>query len=494
MTRRTFGLSKSRISAFEQCPRRLWQQVHTPERAEIDAATQMSFAAGHEVGDLACGQVPGGIMVDAIPDMQAALLRTDELVALADGPIFEATFQHDGVLVRVDILIPEAQEGKTIWHIAEVKSSGSAKDYHIGDLATQYWVIRQNGLELASAAIRHIDTSFILAILGDYGGIFKDARLLEEIAPIAEGRQALVEDIRKMLAGNEPICVTGAHCTSPFSCEFLDHCGKTGPDGPEWPIRELPNTGRRLADKWGLKGILEIADLPADAELSPLHQRIRDVVISQKPYCDAEGVLQDTKSWAFPWIWLDFETMGFAIPRWVGTKPYGQVPFQFSAHIENKDGALEHIEALDLSGHDPRIHIAEKLADLPDEGTVIAWNAGFERRCLKELAKDVPQFEGQLLSLAERTVDLLPVTKNNYYHPDQRGSFSIKAVLPTLAPELDYSTLEVKDGGNAQAAYIEATHCDCTSQRKTEIESALKAYCERDTLAMVEIYRRMVGK
>ncbi|MGI9363306.1 MAG: hypothetical protein ACR2O7_17425 [Parasphingorhabdus sp.] len=106
MTRRQFGLSKSKISAFEQCPRRLWEQTHAPERAVVHDAARMSFAAGHEVGDLARALVPGGVMVEIDPDMQAVLARTEELVAAADRPIFEATFAHDGVLVRVDILNP----------------------------------------------------------------------------------------------------------------------------------------------------------------------------------------------------------------------------------------------------------------------------------------------------------------------------------------------------------------------------------------------------
>jgi len=494
MTRRNFGLSKSRISAFEQCPKRLWQQVHVPERAKIDQSTRMSFAAGHEVGELACAQISSGIMVEAIPNMQAALTRTAELVARADRPIFEATFQYDGVLVRVDILIPEIKPSGTVWHLAEVKSSGSAKSYHVGDLATQYWVIKKNGLNVASAAIRHIDTSFVLKRLGKFIGIFKDAPLLDEIEPISAEREGVVQSIRLMLAGEEPQCATGAHCSSPFSCEFIAHCSRNEPEGPEWPIDELPYSGRRLAEKWGLEGVTEIADLPPDNDLSPLHNRIRDAVISQTAYLDDAGVRKETIKWAYPWIWLDFETIGFAIPRWIGTKPYGQIPFQFSAHVEEKAGAIQHIEALDLSGDDPRIQIAEKLAELPDHGTVIAWNASFEKRCLKELATGVPQFGKKLLSLADRTVDLLPVTKNHYYHPNQRGSFSIKSVLPTLAPELDYSTLDVKDGGNAQAAYIEATSPNCTAARKNEIDRALKAYCERDTLAMVKIYQRMVGK
>jgi hypothetical protein len=487
------GLSKSRISAFEQCPRRLWQQVHARERSDVGASTQMSFAAGHAVGDLACSQVEDGVMVEAEPDLQAALARTAELVAIADRPIFEATFEHEGVLVRVDILVPQHSAAGLAWHIYEVKSSGSAKSYHIGDLATQYWVIASCSVTIASASIRHIDTSFVLETPGNYNGIFSDASLLDDVSAIASTRDAMVEEIRHMLAGEEPVCTTGKHCSSPFSCEFLSHCSSLEPAGPEWPIGELPNTGARLAEKWYADGIFEIPGLPENAGLNPLHTRIKDAVRTGEVYLDADGVRHATANWAFPRVWLDFETIGFAIPRWVGNSPYGQVPFQFSAHIEQADGELTHIGALDLSGLDPREHIACALADLPREGAVIAWNASFERRCLRLLAEAVPCHREALLSLADRTVDLLPVAKNHYYHRDQRGSFSIKAVLPTLLPELAYGDLEIADGEDAQLAYVEATDPGCSEDRRSELAAGLVAYCERDTLAMVEIYRKLLG-
>jgi CRISPR/Cas system-associated exonuclease Cas4 (RecB family) len=494
MTRPSFGLSKSRISAFAQCPRRLWQQVHAAERAQVDDNAKMNFATGHAVGDLACTLVPGGVMVEVKPDMLGALAKTAKLVSNADKPIYEATFAHEGVLVRVDILLPEKTDDEVSWHIAEVKSTATAKDYHVGDLATQYWVLRQNGVKIESAAIRHINTAFVLTKVGDYHGIFRDTQLLQEIRPIAENLSKVVQDAREMLAGSEPVLGTGPQCSTPFACEFYSHCSAAEPAGPEWPIAELPNSGNQLAKKWAEHGILDIRDLPEDAGLNALHERIRKSVIADSAFLDAEGAKSATQNWAYPRTWLDFETMAFAIPRWIGTRPYSQIAFQFSAHIEAENGSIDHIEALDLTGNDPRAHIASELAKLPAEGAVIAWNASFERKCLRDLAHAVPEYADRLASLSERTVDLLPVAKNNYYHPDQRGSFSIKAVLPTLMPSLDYGSLEIKDGGSAQLAYLEATAGDCTPARFDEIDKSLKNYCERDTWAMIAIYRCLMGE
>lgn len=485
---RQFGLSKSRIAAFEQCPRRLWLQTHRKDLAVIDEGAQARFAEGNQVGEVACSLLPDGVMVEV--DLKAAVQVTSELIANGTLPIFEGTFSHDGVLVRVDVMEPD---GSGAWHVAEVKSATSAKDYHIGDLATQIWIIEQCGVTIASASIRHVDNGFTLTRLGDYTGLFADAEQSAAIRPIIAARPAVVEAARNMLAGEEPECAIGPHCKTPFDCEFQHWCGRNEPSSPEWPISDLPRSGAKLAAQWAEQGIADIRDLPSDAGLNPLHDRIRQAVITGTTFIDREGVGRDTQRWAFPRIWIDFETITFAVPRWIGTRPYEQIPFQFSAHVEHADGRIDHIECLDLSGDDPRPAVAKALATLPSDGAAIAWNAGFERGCFRSLAQAVPGYAAELQSLEKRTVDLLPVARTHYYHPSQRGSWSIKNVLPTIAPELDYSTLEVKDGGNAQVAYLEAIALVDNTPRKRDIDVALKAYCERDTWAMVAIYRGLIG-
>jgi len=95
--------------------------VHRPELAIVDAGSQMRFAAGYETGAVACALHPDGVMVEAEPDLMAAIARTRELLeGRHDQAIFEATFSHDGVLVRVDIMEPDDQGS---WGVAEVKSS-----------------------------------------------------------------------------------------------------------------------------------------------------------------------------------------------------------------------------------------------------------------------------------------------------------------------------------------------------------------------------------
>ena len=482
-----FGLSKSKITAFEQCSRRLWQQVHAPGRAELDEGAEARFAAGHEVGALACALYPQGVMVEAEPNLSAAVAETLRLLEEGHpGPIFEATFEHDGVLVRVDIL---ARNGNG-WRMFEVKSSTGAKDYHRGDLATQVWVAREAGIEVTGAAIRHLDNGFVLEREGDYDGLFADAELMAEIEGTVSARPSVVEQAREVLAGPEPEIMPGDHCSKPFSCEFAGWCNRDMPAGPEWPVTILPNGGGR---KWLEQGIEDLLDLD-ERELSQRNARIVAATRSGTPYHDVAGARTAMAEWGWPRAWLDFETIAFAVPRWIGTRPYQQVPFQFSLHLESKDGRIEHHESLDMTGADPRTACAEALVrSIPEGATIVAYNAQFERRVLNELARDCPKRAKALLAMAERTVDLLPVARNHWYHHDQRGSWSIKAVLPTIG-EAGYSGLEVKDGGDAQAAYLEAIDPATTPERRSAIEDGLKAYCMRDTSAMIAVARVLVGK
>ncbi len=494
MSGANYRLSKSAIAAFDQCPRRLWLQVHLPEAAATsDGSAQLRLTAGTQVGAIARTLIPNGTLVDTGLNMQAAIAKTAELIAKAEQPIFEATLIYDDVLVQIDILMPVTTGSETAWRLIEVKSSTAPKPHHVADLATQVWVAEQCGLKIASASVRHLDRNFILDRIGHYDGLFSDAQLYDDAATAAVKLITTIAEARSVLASDEPANPTGAHCSSPYDCEFSDHCKQSEPEPPLWPIAQLPNTGSRLATKWGEQEIYDLRELTAEAELSPLHERIRKAVSTGIPYLDTEAFAEAVSQWPYPRTWLDFEAIAFAVPRWVGTKPWQAIPFQFSAHVEQRKGSIEHVEALDLTGDDPREFIADTLANLPDHGAVIAWSKSYESARLRELADALPHHSAMLLSLADRLVDPMLVAKAHYYHPDQRGSFSIKYVLPTVAPELDYSSLHVADGMAAQAAYLEAIEPGCTPQRRYEIDAALREYCGQDTWAMVVICDRLSG-
>lgn len=480
------GLSKSKLTAFAQCPRRLWLQVHRPDLATTNAAREERLAGGDRVGAEACRQCPGGVMVHARPNLAAAVATTRALIEGGhEAPIFEATFEHDGVLVRCDVLTPDGAGG---WHMAEVKSSTKAKDEHRGDLATQLWVARGAGVTVSSAAIRHLDRSFVLEREGDFTGVFADTDLSADLDAELAAVPALIADARVMLAGPVPDAIPGDQCTAPYDCEFTAHCHAQLPPGPEWPVTLLPNGSGR---KWRAAGIIDLLALD-NADLTGNARRVHAATVSGRVEHDPIGAAAAMAGWAYPRTWLDFETIALPLPRWVGTRPYDQVPFQFTAIVEDGQGGEAMREFLQLDGSDPRRACAEALASLPKEGAVIAYSAAFEAGVLRGLAAAFPDLAPALESLAARLVDLLPVTRAHWYHRDQRGSWSIKKVLPTIAPTMNYEALEVKHGGEAQEAFLEAIALDCAPDRRTALDSALRVYCGQDVEAMRIIARALL--
>lgn len=485
-----YDLTKTRITQFEQCPKRLWLSVHRKDLIEIDEATQARFDTGNVVGDLACRQVENGVMISMDRGATSALEQTRELIACADRPIFEATFQHEGVLVRVDIMHPDGEGG---WHVAEVKSTASRKDYHIADLATQVWVLEGAGVSIASTSIRHIDTSFVYTSPDDFRGMLVDRHSDAEVRPIAEKRHDVVSAARETLNGDEPLIEPGPHCDDPFSCDFKAYCYRNIKI-PEWPISILPRTGKRLAEAYSREGVAELTELDPGELKSEMHERIREVTVSGVPYHDVDGARMLTRDWSYPRIYLDFETLNPAIPRWLGTRPFQQIPFQFSMHFENETGELEHRDFLFLEDRDPRRAFAEALCEaVPSAGSIITYNAKFERGRLNELATLFDDLSCQLQNMIERVVDLEPVARQCWYHRDQRGSWSIKYVLPTIPGLTGYGDLDVQDGLEAQRAYLAALEEPSDSQQRRKLEAGLRDYCAKDTMAMVELLRYLVG-
>jgi hypothetical protein len=194
----------------------------------------------------------------------------------------------------------------------------------------------------------------------------------------------------------------------------------------------------------------------------------------------------------YPRYYFDFEGIDLPVPRWAGVRPYEQIPFQWSCHIERARGVFEHVEFLDLSGDDPSIPCIERMLEArpPDgPGPIFVYYQAYEAGRLHELAERHPQYRPQVDQYLARLVDLHPIVRDNYYHPAMLGSFSIKAVLPTIAPDLDYDNIdEVTDGTAAQIAYLYAAlDPQTTPERKAELRDRLLIYCKQDTWAMVEV-------
>lgn len=481
------SLSKSRIMASLQCAKRVYLEVNHRELAHYSSATQAAFAQGHDVGDVAIAQwgSPGSAYIDYNGgNFTRALAQTEALMtSMFPAAIFEATLRHDGVLVREDVLLPLQEDGRNSWRIIEVKSSTSLKPEHIQDCAVQAWVHLQEGYPLSRISLAHIDTGFVYPGNGDYAGLLVEHDVTEEVFALLPAVPVWVARAREAVEGEMPEVPVGKHCFEPYECPFHSVCW---PDETDYPVQGLGGSKKQLGI-WILDGYRDVRDVPAAALSSEKQVRIQRVTARGTPEL-LPGAREFVEALAYPRFYLDFETVSPAIPVWAGTRPYEVLPFQWSCHIERAPGVMEHREFLDLSGGPPMRALTEGLIGaLEDAGPVLMYTT-YERTVIQGLVQRFPDLAEALAAIGARLVDLHPVTHDNFYHPDMLGSWSIKAVLPAIAPEMDYARLEgINEGTAASRAYLEAVAPQTTPERKEAIRRELLRYCKHDTEAMVRL-------
>ena len=487
-------LSKSRFQSGLQCLKRLYLESYHVELADpVGEGLQARFDVGTAVGELARQRWRGGRLIEQpYNEHDQAVATTQALMAAtAPPPLFEAAFTYQDIRVRVDILVPNDGGG---FDLIEVKSTGSVKDQHVTDAAIQTYVVEGCGVAVDRALLMHLNKEYIYRG-GDY-----DLEQIFTFEDVTDGvRECLAEDIPRELPpmwevlrqDGPPEVDTGPHCTRPYRCSFFLHCHR---DEPEHPTRELP----RLTDSMWLQlktsGIRDIAAIPPDfPQLNALQRRVCESVVSGRPFI-AQGLGPKLRSIAFPASFLDFETVMPTVPIYAGTRPFQVFPFQWSLHVRDAQGNLEHREFLNPDGADPREKFASSLLDaLPAEGDILAYS-GYEERILRGLTEAFPAHRNGLLALVGRIVDLLALVRDGYYHPEFHGSFSLKSVLPALVPEFGYGDLQVRDGQDATVAYLRMVAPETPDDERAELRESLLGYCRRDTEAMIRVYDALLSE
>jgi len=487
MSGRRLYLSKSKLMSARQCLKRLHLEVHRPDLIVHSPQTEAAFSTGNAVGDIA-QQIYGNENAVVIPyegGMGHAIRKTARLVGEGPQyPIFEATFQHGGVLVRVDALLPDGDA----WRMVEVKASTSVKDEHVFDCAAQRWVFEGLGHQLTGIALAHVDNTFVYEGDGDFDGLLIESDETESTGSILPVVPEWIAKAREAANGDEPDIGVGAQCYKPYECPFVSHCW---PQDPEYPVQGLGG-GKAKLGALIAAGIEDMRDVPV-ARLSAKQQWIQKVTRSGKAEL-LPGARTFVESLAYPRYYLDFETIMPPIPIWAGTRPYETLPMQWSCHFEAEPGTLEHADFLDLSGYPPMRMLAESLIRvLGKKGPVLMYTT-YERTVINALIARFPDLEAPLQAIIKRLVDLHLPAQQFYYHPAMAGSWSLKAVLPTIAPDMQYSELKgIQEGTAASEGYLEAILPQTSEQRKVQLEQQLLRYCKFDTEAMVRLVK-FLGK
>ena len=441
-------LSKSTFMYGCQCPKRLWLHKFMPQvRDEQEEATTTIFQMGADVGQLAQQLFPGGI--DAKPPStfkyQEAVFNTAKYIEQGHTIIYEAAFQFEGILCAVDILVKQNNE----WHAYEVKASTKVKDVFLQDSALQHYVIANSGLVLKDFCLILLNTSYVRNGDLDIECLFSKPSIKHLIVDLQPGIKIKVAELKEVLKLQQvPDIEVGAHCENPYTCNFLGYCHEN-------IVYEEPDFGQAQINKPALKAFIDTL--------------------------------------TYPLYFLDFETYVTAVPLYDGHWSYRQIVFQYSLHIQEKaGGVIMHCEYLAEHVSTPmEVLLAQLIAELGNEGSVIVYNQAFENTRLKELKNEHPAYSRQIEAIQARIIDLMvPFRRKEYYTPEMLGRYSIKTVLPALVPQLSYESLEIGNGTDASSAFYNLQHETEPAIIENTRKNLLK-YCEMDTWGMVKILEKI---
>jgi len=480
-------LSKTRLKRGLQCPKSLYFSLYRKElEAPIGASTQQNFDDGHEIGERARLEFPGGVLIENEPwEREEAAEATQ--VALTKGAlvIYEASFLANGLFAQVDIL--KREDIKSPWQVIEVKKGSRIKEEYLEDVAIQALVLQEAKIRVSSYHIMHLNPE---CKFPDLNNLFVIEDIHKEIDSLLPELKERVLALRKIAeAKNEPEQNIGPHCDAPHECAFKAHCWKKFPHPS---VFNLPGVGPVKGWKYIKEGKVALQDLNAE-DFKGKAKQVIELTQSDKRWINFEGLVKEMREWQWPLYFLDFETLMPVIPRYAGCGPYTQVPFQFSCHVwTSLEHKLQHFEYLHLDSSDPRPELAKTLVEkIGSKGTVLAYSAGFEKRVLERLAEDVPEHAGALLSIARRLGDPLPVIREHVYDPKFYGSFSIKDVAPVLLG-IDYQDLDIGDGMAAQTLAEQIICNKVSGDEARKIRESLLEYCRQDTMAIVELTKWMM--
>ncbi len=478
-------LSKSKFMSGLQCPKRIWLEIHRPELVPpTPPSQQRQFDQGSRVGELARERFPGGVLIDAdYPNFSEGFVQSREALERGAEVIFEGVFSHDSVLVRPDVL-RRAQAGR--WDLIEVKSTTGVKEEHIDDVAIQAHVLNGTGMRVERACLMHLNRE---CVYPDLSNLFTIEEITDFVGEVLPGIPDKLGEIRAILdRDSEPEIRIGQHCHKPYNCPFVDLCWSWLPEhsiftipGLKWTLkRELLDAGR-----------VRIDALEPGLPFTPGQQQYIRSYLGREAIIDRDAIAGERACLEPPIHFLDFETDNPAVPRFDGMRPYDKYPFQFSCHVVDRDGGVTHREYLHEDESDPRHPLTEALIDaVGNKGTVVAYNAPFEKGVLNALGEWLPEYAEPLGSIADRLWDQLLVFRNHYTDYRFGGSNGLKNVLPVVVPSMSYDDLAVRDGDEAGFVWNEMIRMEAGEEKDRRIRD-LKAYCGQDTWAMVEIHRAL---
>lgn len=479
---------KETISKFDwltaqECPAKAWYGLRISSKDPNEAA-QFRMMQGQEVGEWARRLYPEGILVAGTKEKGADEITQELIANRKSATLFEATFCSGSFVAKADILRCHSDS----WHVLEVKSSFSDTvrlDGTIDDLAYTVMVLKRAGLEVVKASLLLISRAYRFG--GSADRLFVELDKTTDVLARVEKFEGSANCQLDILFNNTP--PIPVLCPACRECDyFKEPCLGAG---FAHTVLEIPGLHPKKLQQLSGAGTVDLSLVPPDLKLNDRQERAKNAAICERVFVDPalEGAL-NAVSW--PCHYLDFETVATVLPLFPGHGCHQQVLTQFSVHHrETMTSETQHSEYLADEGRDCQRELAEALiAATARQGSIIVYSS-FEQVRIKALQQMFPDLNGQLQSILNRLIDLLPFITDFIYHPNFQGSFSIKKVLPALVPDLSYRDLAIRDGDTAITRFALMARGEIKGSDVATTRTQLLDYCRIDTLAMVRLHEKL---
>jgi Domain of unknown function(DUF2779) len=487
-------ISKTDFILWQECPKNAWLKVHKPEvyyASEPTEFEQSLIDSGIEVEEAARGLFPNGLLI--VGRGEEARQRTRELLAAGASTLFQPIFERDGLLAAIDVL--EFNKASNGYTIHEIKSSTKLKEEHLFDAAFQSLLLGRCGMNIDRVFVVHLNPDYVRLGDLDLVTLFATTDATAMVDEVAGTATRQIEEARAYLLNDvEP----NGSCSCIYKGRSR-HCSTfrySNPHVPEYGVHDISRIGnspKKLKEMVDA-GIFALENVPTHIKLSEIQEAQIHVYKSGETLIKKEAIALELQKLKFPLYFVDYETYPSAIPLFDHYSPYDDIPFQYSLHIvRSPDEELVHKEFLHPAREDPsELFIRSLRENVGLNGSVIVWNKTFESGVNQAIARRLPEFQGFVADLDNRIYDLEKIfSKQLYVHKGLHGKTSIKNVLTVLAPNLNYSSLDIHEGGAALVAWNEIISGRLSNAECNKLLDALRGYCGMDSYAMYAIWRAL---
>ena len=488
-------LNKSDYLDFLRHPAWLWLKKNEPEKIpHLDAVVKERMEAGYEFEEYVEQLFHGAIKIGFadFSEYRSTLRLTAEAWSQGAHCVIQGRYEAGEITCTTDVL--EAVVDGYI--LTEIKSSASVKTEHEWDLAFQKVVLEAAGYKIRQCRVAHVDSSYVKSGKVKAKNLVAFTDITEKVEKRTEPTKANIEAALQILDSSKiPDIAPEVAGLNSFT-EWLEVRKGLEPKLQADSIFYLPYLTASQAKKLKKSKIQSTCEITDASLLSGATAKYWNARSQSKRTVNKKSLAKFLTRLEYPVYYFDYETSQNVIPLWDATRPYQQVPFQYSLHVKRKhDSPVEHYEYLHQSSTNP---IPELLASLKSHvdniGSILVWYSTFETSRNKEMAEFSSEDADFLTDFNSRVVDLMVPFKEGIVDDSKfEGSASIKKVLPVMVPGFSHNDLNIKEGGSAARLWKEVVIKQNTDINAEQTFIDLKKYCERDTEAMVLIHQELTN-